>query len=151
MVIYLRDIIMNKESAYEVTQILVKFPTVTGIYLQELINLSWMIRDLYMEELGRKEEVEENRNSRKASEEVSKIEAVSEGEKKVETQKIEIAQKIEKVEIDDKNVKEVEKVIPKVEEQKTEQAKEPRKQSDSVANPLDVLQRIRKTIEHKNI
>lgn len=151
MVIYLRDIIMNKESAYEVTQILVKFPTVTGIYLQELINLSWMIRDLYMEELGRKEEVEENRNSRKASEEVSKIEAVSEGDKKVETQKIEIAQKIEKVEIDDKSVKEVEKVIPKVEEQKTEQVKEPRKQSDSVANPLDVLQRIRKTIEHKNI
>jgi hypothetical protein len=47
MLIYLRDITLNKESSIHIIQIYEKFPTVTGAYLRELINLSWMIRDLY--------------------------------------------------------------------------------------------------------
>ena len=49
MLIYLREITLNKESSLQIMQIYEKFPTVNGTYFQELISLSWTLRELYDE------------------------------------------------------------------------------------------------------
>ena len=49
---------MNKDSALLITQLYQKFPTINGSYLLELINLSWMVKDIGEEPVGKQPEEE---------------------------------------------------------------------------------------------
>lgn len=51
MIIYLRDIALNKESSLQIVQIYERFPTIDGTYLEELLNLSWALQDVYEEDI----------------------------------------------------------------------------------------------------
>ena len=45
MMIYLRELTLKKDSAFEILQLYQKYPKVQGKHLQEVVNLAWTVKE----------------------------------------------------------------------------------------------------------